>query len=111
MHLKGVGRVKAVTDWVALGQCGMTVGYKAEDLAEENPNTIPCMSDLGQMHRVSEQSQSPTPGQGGCRGRETFSGDLTNENNSVVQKGSWWLFRGPAKAQRRKSVTSEGVQG
>lgn len=110
VHIKRVGRVKAVLDWVALGQCGMTMGHKGEDLAEENPNTVPCMSDVGQMHRVSEQNQSPLLDKMSAEAGKPALDELTNENNSVVQKESWWSFWGPAKAQRRKRVTSEGIQ-
>lgn len=69
------------------------------------------MSNLRQMHRVSEQNQFPHLDMVGAGAGKPAWGDPTNENNSVVQKGSWWLFWGPAKAQRRKSGTSEGVQG
>lgn len=102
--------MKAVMDLVALHQCGIAVGCKGEGLAEENPNT------------VREQPRTDAQGEGTKQGPHTWArwvqrqgslpgGALTNENNSVVQKRRWWWFWGPAKAQRRKSATSEGNTG
>lgn len=109
--IKGVGRMMAVKDSVALDQCGMTIGCGGESSGGKSQHHALSMT-ADRCTGEQTKLRVPTPGRGGCRDRESCLGQSRGcgkQRQASCAKGMRrWSFWVPAKACRRKSVASEG---